>query len=314
MTRKSPADVQRITSIGAGPIGGGWSAHFLARGYQVTTYLHDAQEEAKLRRLVANAWQSLEELDVIVDGASVDSLRCTTDLAEAVAAADFVQESIPEDLALKQALYARLGDLVPDDVVIASSTSGIAMTLIQAQCSSPERTVSAHPFNPPYLMPLVEVSGGEKTDLETVSWAAEFFRLAGKAPIVLTKEVPGNVASRLQEALWREALHMVANGEATVEQIDMAVVNGPGPRWALMGPCMTFHVGGGEGGMAYTLEQFGPSLKAPKTRLVAPEMTDELRERLVEGCERLAGGRHFTDLSREMNDGLLAILKRRPRP
>ena len=309
MTRKSPPDVRRIASIGAGPIGGGWSAYYLARGYQVTTYLHDPQEEEKLRRVIDTAWQSLERLGV-VEGASPNSLSCTTDLEEAVANADFVQESVPEDLALKQKVYASLGKLVPTDIVIASSTSGLSMSDIQAQCPSPERTVAAHPFNPPYLMPLVEIVGGEKTDPQTVNWTAEFFRQTGKAPLVLNKEVPGYVASRLQEALWREALHMVANGEATVEQIDMAVVNGLGPRWAFMGPCMTFHVGGGEGGMAYSLEQFGPSLKAPKTRLIAPELTSALRERMVEGCDRLAGGRHFTELSQEMNDGLIAVLKR----
>ena len=143
------------------------------------------------------------------------------------------------------------------------------------------------------------------------SGRASFYPLSGKTPLLLNKEVPGYVASRLQEAVWREALHMVANGEASVEQIDMAMVNGPGPRWAFMGPMMTFHVGGGEGGMAYCLEQFGPSLKAPKTRLVAPELTDELRERLVSGCTTLARDRHFTELSEEMNEAILATLKHR---
>ncbi len=306
MTRKHPGDVRRVTSLGAGPIGGGWSAHFLGRGYDVTTYLHDAGEEAPLRQLIDNAWHSLQAIG-LAQGASRDRLRCTTDLAEAVADADFVQESAPEDLALKQEIYAHLGGLVPGDVVIASSTSGLLMTEIQARCATSERTVTGHPFNPPYLLPLVEVVGGAKTAPETVSWAAEFYRLAGKAPLVMDKEVPGFVATRLQEALWREALHMVANGEATVEQIDMAIVNGPGPRWAFMRPCMVYHVGGGEGGMAYTLDQFGPALKLPWTRLEAPELTQELRDRMVEGCVGLAAGRGFTALSEEMNAGLVAI-------
>ncbi len=160
---------------------------------------------------------------------------------------------------------------------------------------------------PPYLMPLVEVAGGARTAPDTVAWVAEFYRACGKSPLIMAKEVQGFVATRLQEALWREALHMVANGEATVEQIDQAVVNSPGPRWAFMGPCLTFHVGGGEGGMASTLDQFGPALKFPWTRLAAPELTADLRDRMVAGCEHMAAGRDFATLSREMNTGLVAI-------
>ncbi len=308
MTIKPASEIQRVTCIGGGPIGGGWSAFFLARGYQVTTYLHDADEEPSLRRLIDTAWSSLLELGV-VEGASLDRLKVVTDLADAVGDADFVQESAPENLELKQALYQKLGEQVPEGVIIASSTSGLSMTDIQARCSTPERTVVAHPFNPPYLMPLVEIVGGEKTAPETPRIASEFYRLAGKSPLVMDREVPGFIATRLQEAIWREALHMVANGEATVEQIDQAVVNGPGPRWALMGPCEVFHVGGGEGGMAYCLDQFGPALKLPWTRLVAPELTRELRDKMVEGCVRQAAGADFSSLSKKMNDGLVAIAK-----
>jgi carnitine 3-dehydrogenase len=210
---------------------------------------------------------------------------------------------------LKQELYKTLGDIVDANVVIASSTSGLSMTDIQAECATPERTVVAHPFNPPYLLPLVEMIGGEKTSPHTLEWSEQFYRHAGKAPLVMKKEIPGFIATRLQEAIWREALHMVANGEATVEQIDQAVVNGPGPRWALMGPCEIFHVGGGEGGMAYCLDQFGPALKLPWTRLVAPELTDELRNAMVDGCVEMTAGQDFASLSKKMNDGLVEIAK-----
>ena len=304
----NPHEVRNITCIGAGPIGAGWAASFLARGYRVTAYLHDMSEEASLRSLIDTAWTSLSAIG-LAEGASRDHLQCTNDLEEAVAKADFVQECAPENMELKQALYERLGDLLPGHVVIASSTSGLPMTDIQARCSSPERTVVGHPFNPPYLMPLVEVVGGEKTDPEAVKWVVDFYRIAGKAPLALNREIPGFIATRLQEAMWREALHMVTNGEATPEQIDFAIVNGPGPRWAMMGPCMTYHIGGGEGGMAYCLEQFGPALKLPWTRLEAPELTAALTNELVEGSARLAGDRGYTELNRQRDRGLVGISK-----
>jgi carnitine 3-dehydrogenase len=301
-----PSNVQRICCIGAGPIGAGWTASFLARAYAVTTYVHDPGEETSLRSLIETAWVSLESLG-LEEGASLDNLRCTSDLAEAVGTAEFVQESAPENMDLKQGLYEKLGRLVPANVVIASSTSGLPMSDIQARCSTPHRTAIGHPFNPPYLLPLVEVVGGAATDPAAVQWLVDFYRTAGKAPLVLKKEIPGFVATRLQEAIWREALHMIANDEATVEDIDFAIVNGPGPRWAMMGPCLTYHVGGGEGGMAYCLDQFGPALKLPWSRLDAPELTAELRQRLIEGSAREAGDRDYATLNSERDKGLVAI-------
>jgi len=305
---QDPARVRNITCIGAGPIGGGWAAHFLAQGYQVTSYLHDASEYDALMRLLETAWASLEQIG-LADNASLDNFQYTTDLAEATENAEFIQESVPEVLKLKQGLYKTLGDIVDANVVIASSTSGLSMTDIQANCATPERTVVAHPFNPPYLLPLVEMIGGENTSAECIAWTERFYKVSGKSPLVMKKEIPGFIATRLQEAIWREALHMVANGEATVEQIDQAVVNGPGPRWALMGPCEIFHIGGGEGGMAYCLDQFGPALKLPWTRLVAPELTAELRQAMIDGCAEMTEGQDFASLSRKMNDGLVKIAK-----
>lgn len=308
MLDKRPEEVSHVACIGAGPIGGGWAAWFLSRGYQVTSYLHNADELPALMRLLETAWPSLENIG-LEPKASLDNLSWTTQLDEAVADAGFIQESVPEVLDIKQALYQQLGELADPRVVIASSTSGLSMTDIQARCATPERTVVAHPFNPPYLLPLVEMIGGRLTSPDTVTWAAEFYRHAGKSPLIMQKEIPGFIATRLQEAIWREALHMVANGEATVEQIDQAIVNGPGPRWALMGPCEVFHVGGGEGGMAYCLDQFGPALKLPWTRLEAPELTDALRDAMVSGCETLCAGEDFASLSHKMNQGLVEIAR-----
>jgi len=304
----SPEQVSRVCCIGGGPIGSGWAAWFLAQGFEVTSYLHDPAEEVALRALIDNAWISLRSLG-LKNGASRDNLSVSFDLAEAVAGAEFIQESAPENMDLKQGLYAELCNLTSEQVVIASSTSGLMMTDIQARCSSPQRTVVGHPFNPPYLLPLVEVVGGKQTAPEAVQWLAEFYRHAGKAPLVLPKETPGFIATRLQEAMWREALHMISNGEATAEDIDFAIVNGPGPRWAMMGPCLTYHMGGGEGGMAYCLEQFGPALKYPWSRLEAPELTPQLFAELVRGSDQLAQDRDYETLNRERDMALVGISK-----
>ncbi|EDZ43912.1 MAG: 3-hydroxyacyl-CoA dehydrogenase NAD-binding domain-containing protein [Planktotalea sp.] len=308
MMYSDPSNVTRVTSIGAGPIGGGWAAHFLARGYDVTAYLHDAGETDAFNSILDTAWGSLTELG-LAEGASLDRLRIVTDLDEALEGAEFVQESAPERLEIKQALYKRMGDILPASVIIASSTSGLTMSEIQATCATPERTVIGHPFNPPYLLPLVEIVGGEKTDPEAVAWAGKFFEVAGKAPLLMKKEIPGFVATRLQEALWREALHMVANGEATPEDIDIALMNGPAPRMVSQGQCMAFHVACGEGGMATNLDQFGPALKLPWTRLDAPELTRDLRDRMVNGCNAIAGERHFEDMAAQRDREIVAVLR-----
>lgn len=303
-----PSSVRRVTSIGAGPIGGGWTAHFLARGYDVTAYLHDAGETDAFMSVLKTAWGSLTDLG-LAPGASLDRLQIVTELETALDGAEFVQESAPERLEIKQALYARLGEILPPSVVIGSSTSGLMMTDIQAHCPTPERTVIGHPFNPPYLLPLVEIVGGKKTAPEAVAWAGKFYEVAGKAPLMMKKEIPGFVATRLQEALWREALHMVANGEATPEDIDIALMNGPAPRMVSQGQCMAFHVACGAGGMATNLDQFGPALKLPWTRLEAPELTRELRDRMVDGCNTLAGDQHFEDMAAQRDREIVAVLK-----
>lgn len=303
-----PQKITRITSLGGGPIGGGWAAHFLARGYDVTLYLHDAGEAAAFEAILETAWKSLTDLG-LAPGASRDRLRVVTDLRQAVEDAQFVQESAPENLPLKRALYAQLGRLVPPEVVIGSSTSGLTMTEIQAECATPQRCVIGHPFNPPYLLPLVEIVGGRLTDPAAVKWAGAFYDCAGKAPLIMKKEIPGFVATRLQEALWREALHMVANGEATAADIDIALINGPAPRMAIQGQCMAFHVACGVGGMATNLDQFGPALKLPWTRLEAPELTQELRDRMVDGCNEMAGGRDFKDMAAKRDQQIVAVLR-----
>ncbi|HYZ26297.1 MAG TPA: 3-hydroxyacyl-CoA dehydrogenase NAD-binding domain-containing protein [Geminicoccaceae bacterium] len=306
--RPDPDEVRRIACIGAGVIGGGWAAHFVARGYEVVAWDPAPDTEAKLRDLVATAWPALEALGLAAD-ASPDRLSFARSLEAAVAGAEFVQESAPERLDLKREILAVIDRAAPAEVVIASSTSGFAMTEMQPEAPGAARMVVGHPFNPPYLIPLVEVVGGMRTDPDAIAWAAAFYRTAGKYALQLERELPGFIANRLQDAMWREALHMVAAGEATVEQIDAAIREGPGLRWPIMGPCLTFHLAGGVGGMAHMLDHFGPALQEPWTRLEAPPLTQELRDRMVEGCEREAAGRTVAELVRERDAKLVAILK-----
>ncbi|MEV0598371.1 3-hydroxyacyl-CoA dehydrogenase NAD-binding domain-containing protein [Streptomyces sp. NPDC050315] len=304
----APEDVRKVACIGAGVIGGGWVAHFLARGYDVTAWDPADDAEEKLRRLVDAAWPALEQIG-LAEGAAKDRLTVAPTLAEAVADADFVQESAPEKLDLKRSLLAELTAATRDGVVIASSTSGYPMSDMHSDAADNGRLVVGHPFNPPYLIPLVEVVGGEKTDRAAVEWASRFYDIAGKSVITMDRELPGFIANRLQEALWREALHMVANGEATVKDIDDSITEGPGLRWAFMGPMLTFALAGGEGGMAHMLDHFGPSLKSPWTRLEAPELDRALRDAVVEGCDVAADGRTYADLVAERDQGVIDVLR-----
>src|SRR5258708_5527993 len=229
-------------------------------------------------------------------------------LAGAVADADMVQENTPEDGPGKRATIAAIDRAARPDVVIASSTSGFAMTMLQADCVNPERCVVGHPFNPPYLIPLVEVVGGEQTDPKAVDWLAAFYAAVDKRPLRLTHELPGFVGNRLQEAMWREALHMVAAGDATVEEIDEAIAYGPGLRWALMGPCLTFHLAGGSGGMAAMLDHLGAALFGPWTRPQAPPLPPAPGERVGDGGVRGAGGRAVAEIQHR-RDALLSRLR-----
>ena len=302
------ADVRTVCCAGTGVIGGGWVAYFLAHGFDVVAWDPAPGAEERLRHLVDAAWPALTKLG-LSDGADRARLRFEPVLEKALADAEFVQESAPEELDLKVRLLAEIDAAAPEGIVISSSTSGYGMSEMQVACEHPERTIVGHPFNPPYLIPLVEVVGGTRTSPDVVAWTADFFRHIGKSVITMDREVPGFIANRLQEALWREALHMVANGEATVEQIDASITEGPGLRWAFHGPMLTFHLAGGPGGMAHMLDHFGPSLLAPWTRLAAPELTPELRDAVVRGCAEEAGSRTIADLVRERDRRLVDLLR-----
>jgi carnitine 3-dehydrogenase len=312
MSRPDPTAVARVGVIGTGVIGGGWAAHFLRMGLDVVAFDPAVGAEDRLRRFVADAWPTLGQLG-LRDGADQARLTFATDLEGAAVEIQFIQESTREDGPTKTRILAEIDAVADPATVVASSTSGFSMTMLQRDALHAERMVVGHPFNPPYLIPLVEVVGGERTDPAVVDWTVAFYTYVEKFGLKMTKELPGFLGNRLQEAMWREALHMVASGEATVEEIDASVTHGPGLRWALMGPCLTFHLAGGQGGMAYMLDHFGSALAEPWTRLEAPELTPELRERMVEGCLREAAGRSITELERARDDFLVELLALRKR-
>jgi carnitine 3-dehydrogenase len=303
----SPQDVQTVAIIGAGVIGGGWAAHFLRMGYDVTAWDPGPGAADRLNALVDAAWPTLERLG-LRPGASPERLRFAAGLADAVAGAGFVQESAPEVLAAKVTLLAELDAVTPADVVISSSTSGFAMSDMVVAAANPGRFVVGHPFNPPYLIPLVEIVGGKATDPAAVDWAEKFYAHAGKVCLTMDREVPGFVGNRLQEALWREALHMIDSGQATVQQIDDSIAYGPGLRWALMGPMLTFHLAGGQGGMAHMLDHFGPALLEPWTRLEAPPLTPRLRDMVVAGVDQSVGDTTIGELERQRDEFLADLL------
>ena len=301
-----PEAAHNVTCIGCGVIGAGWAAHFLARGYEVTAWDPSPEGEANLRQIIAAARPALLEMGL---GPDYGRLTYAPTLAAACAQAEFVQESAPERLDLKIELLAEIDRATTSTTIIASSTSGFLMTDMQVGADHPERMVVGHPFNPPYLLPLVEVVGGRKTDPAAVIWATAFYEATGKTVIPMEPEVPGFIADRLQQAIWHEALHMIKAGEATVAEIDKAIAAGPGLRWAIMGHCLTFHLAGGEGGMTHFLEHFDPDTSAPWTRLAAPEMTPELEQALIAGCDAAAGGRSVAELTEHRDRCLVALMR-----
>ena len=304
----APEDIRVIALIGTGVIGAGWAARALACGLEVTAWDPGRDWQARLKAAVENAWPALDKLG-LAPGASMARLRCAASLEDACAAADFVQESAPERLELKRRLHAQIDAAAPEHALIASSTSGLLPSDFQADCRRPQRALVGHPFNPVYLLPLVEVLGGRQTAEESVQRAMAFYASLGMRPLRVRVEIEGFLSDRLQEALWRELLHLVNEDVATTEELDAAITYGPGLRWAFMGTCMAFHLAGGETGMRDFMKQFGPTLELPWTKLAAPALSDELVDKLVAGTQRQAAGRSVKELERLRDDCLIAIMQ-----
>lgn len=308
MDIKKETAIEQITLVGAGVIGGGWAARFLAYGLQVTVCDPAQNAHKRLQQDILTAIPALKEQGFsMADWES--RLIWEPDLKKAVVKADFVQESAPEREELKTKLLAEIDAYTRPEVLIASSSSGLLPTAIQSACLHPERVLIAHPFNPVYLLPLVELVGGDKTVPETLTQAAHFFKQVGMRPLIVRKEIEGYLADRLMEALWREALHLINDDIATTEEVDAAIVYGAGLRWALMGTFLTFHLAGGEAGMRHMLEQFGPALKLPWTHTIAPELTPDLIDKVVAGCEEQAAGRSVAELVNRRDEFLVKLLE-----
>jgi carnitine 3-dehydrogenase len=302
--------IRRIAIVGTGVIGASWAAQYLARGFDVVATDPAPNAEENLRKYVDNAWEQLKEIG-FTPGASRDRLSFISKMQDALANADFVQENGPERPDFKTKLFADMDDATPLDSIIASSSSGITPSVMQAKCKHPERVLVGHPFNPPHIIPLVEVVGGTKTSPEAIQRAIAFYASIGKKPILLNKELPGHVANRLQAALYREVMYLIQQGVLSVADADDAVSYGPGLRWGVMGPSLQWHLGGGAGGIKHFTEHLMDPMAAMFTVLGNPDVTPELKSTIAEGVLQEAGNRSVEELAQEENELLVKLLRMR---
>jgi carnitine 3-dehydrogenase len=302
-------DITRAACIGGGVIGAGWAARLLWNSIDVVVYDPHPEAARRLGEVLENAERALAALTVSPRPPR-GRLAFARSVAEAVRDAHFVQESAPEQEDVKRRVLAEIDAHAPPAALVCSSTSGLRPTRLQADMAQPERFMVGHPFNPVYLLPLVEVCGGEKTASEPIERAVAFYRSIGMRPLRIRREIDGFIADRLLEALWREALWLVHDDVATVDDVDDAIRFGAGLRWALMGTFMVYRIAGGEGGMRHFLSQFGPALRWPWTKLTdVPELTDPFLDKLAAQSDAQAGGLSIRELERQRDDGLVAILQ-----
>jgi 3-hydroxyacyl-CoA dehydrogenase len=309
MSKNKP--IRRIAIIGTGVIGASWSALFLAKGLDVVATDVAPGAEAALKHFVAAAWPALQRLG-LASGASQNRLSFTAALADAVKDVDLVQENGPEKIDFKKTLYRQLDELLHPSVIIASSSSGLTMSEIQLGAAiHPERCVIAHPFNPPHLVPLVEIVGGAKTSKDTIERADEFYTSIGQRTVRVNKEMPGHVANRLQAALSREVYYLVAEGVVSAADVDTALSWGPGLRWGIMGSLMLNHLGGGPGGIEHFFQQFTGPMTAWWKTLGSPVLTPEVQKKLIDSVHAEAGSRSIAELEAERDEVLLGLIELR---
>jgi 3-hydroxyacyl-CoA dehydrogenase len=307
MPRPIDSPIRRVAVIGAGTIGASWAACFLAKGLEVIVSDPAPTARDLTARMIETAWPILRETGAATGAPA--AWRFEPDPVRAVEGADFVQENGPERYEVKQPLFKSLDAALPPQTVIASSSSGLLVSKLAEDLRHPERCLIGHPFNPPHLIPLVEVVGGKDASEAAIETAMAFYRSIGKRPIRINKEVPGHIANRLQAALWREAVHLVAEGVASVADVDAAISEGPGLRWALMGPHATFHLGGGEGGMKHFFAHIGPAVESWWADLGAPKLTPEIAEKVTAGVVAETGGLPIAELAAKRDAALVRLLQ-----
>ena len=304
------SQIKTIAVIGTGVIGTGWIIRFLAHNKIVHAYDKDIKLKKNLIAEIKRAWPYSKKL-FNKKKLNLKNFKYFTSIEEALSGVDFIQECATENYVLKTKLMNTIGKYAKLNVIISSSSSGLLPTKIYSKCKNPERTMIGHPFNPVYLLPAVEIVPGKKSSKKFLKKAKDFYQSISMNPIMVKQELPGYLSDRLQEALWREGLHIINEGHASTEDLDRAIEDGPGLRWSLMGTFLTFHLAGGKAGMRHMLEQFGPALKLPWTRLKAPNLSNKLINRLVEGTKKQSRGKSVTKISNIRDDYLVELQKLR---
>ena len=302
--------IKKVSIIGTGVIGAGWIIRCLAHNKKVIAYDKDIKLKKKLIVEIKRAWPFIKKL-FNKKKLNLKNFKYVSTIEEAVKTADFIQECATENYNLKTKLMKNIGKFAKPNAIISSSSSGLLPTKIYSKCKNPSRTMIGHPFNPVYLCPGVEIVPGKKTNKFFLNKAKKFYKSISMNPIMVKKELPGYLSDRLQEALWREALHIVNEGYATTEDLDRAIEDGPGMRYSLMGTFLTFHLAGGKAGMKHMLKQFGPALKLPWTKLKAPKLTKKLSSKVIKGTKQQSKGKSVASLSNIRDEYLVNLLKMR---
>ena len=298
--------IKNITVIGTGVIGTGWILRFLAFNKKVTAYDPSVKQKDYLKKELKRTKSSIEKL--YNKKINIKNLVFSSNIEDAVSKADLIQENVPERLELKKKVINQLSQFAPKNCIIASSSSGLLPSELQSNCIYPKRFIIAHPFNPVYILPLVEIVKGSKTSKIIMNEADKFYKNLHMKTLIVNKELPGFLSDRLQEALWREGLHIINEGYATTKDLDEAITYGPGMRWALMGTFLTFHLAGGELGMKHMLDQFGPALKLPWTKLKSPNLNKNLRDKIITGTKKQSKNLSINKLSNMRDNFLIDLL------
>jgi len=304
------SNTTKVAVIGTGVIGAGWIIRALAHNKKVTAFDKDIKLKKKLIKEIKQTWPYVKKL-FNKKKLNLNKLKFVDSIKEAVKDADFIQECVTENYSLKTTLMHNIGKYAKPNAIISSSSSGLLPSRIYSKCKNPKRTMIGHPFNPVYMLPGVEIVPGEKTQKSYINKANNFYKSISMNPLLVKKELPGYLADRLQEALWREALHIVNEGYASTEDLDKAIEDGPGLRWSLMGIFLTYHLAGGKAGMKHMLEQFGPALKLPWTKLKAPKLSKKLSSRIIAGTKQQAKGKSVAMISNIRDEYLVNLQKLR---